>query len=115
MYPAPKSNTSFARLTRVVLPYVQISTSGVVPLAYHYSRPVIATSIGGLPEIVKEGQTGFLVDPGSEQALSEAICRGFRDPSMLSAMGARGHAWFSTEHSWSEVARQTLELYRSLQ
>jgi D-inositol-3-phosphate glycosyltransferase len=112
--PRSEAQYFFCAADAVVLPYVQISTSGLVPLAYRYARPVIATSIGGLPEIVREGQTGFLVPPCSEQALAEAICRGLRDPSMLAAMGARGREWFETEHSWSAVARQTFELYRSL-
>ena len=112
--PSSQAQHLFCAADAVVLPYVEISTSGVVPVAYHYARPVIATSVGGLPELVKEGETGFLVRPGSEAALAEAICRGLRNPSMLAEMGARGHEWFEREHSWSAVARQTLELYRSL-
>ena len=64
--------------------------------------------------MVKEGQTGFLVPPCSEEPLAEAICRGLRDPSMLAEMGVRGREWFERTHSWSELARQTMELYRSL-
>jgi glycosyltransferase involved in cell wall biosynthesis len=113
--PSSETQYLFCVADAAVLPYVEISTSGVVPMAYHYARPVIATSVGGMPELVKEGQTGFLVRPGSETALAEAICRGLRNPSMLAEMGARGHEWFEREHSWSAVARQTLELYHSLQ
>ena len=64
--------------------------------------------------MVKEGQTGFLVPPCSEQPLAEAICRGLRNPCMLADMGAQGRDWFEREHSWSVVARKTFELYRSL-
>jgi D-inositol-3-phosphate glycosyltransferase len=113
--PSSQAQYLFCAADAVVLPYVEISTSGVVPVAYHYARPVIATSVGGLPELVKEGQTGFLVRPGSETALAEAICRGLRNPSVLAEMGVRGHEWFEREHSWSAVAQQTLELYRWLE
>jgi D-inositol-3-phosphate glycosyltransferase len=112
--PSSEAQYFFCAADAVVFPYVEISTSAVVPVAYHYARPVIATSVGGLPEMVKEGQTGFLVPPCSEQPLAEAICRGLRNPSMLADMGARGRDWFEREHSWSVVARQTFELYRSL-
>jgi len=98
----------------VVLPYVHISTSGVVPLAFHYSRPVIATNVGGMPEIVEEGRTGFLVPPCRVPELADSICRGLRDPEMLAEMGRLGHERWEAEHSWPEVARQTAELYRSL-
>ncbi len=112
--PSSEAQYFFCAADAVVFPYVEISTSAVVPMAYHYGRAVIATSVGGLPEMVKEGQTGFLVPPCTEQPLAEAICRGLRNPSMLAEMGARGREWFESEHSWSEVARQTFELYRAL-
>ena len=112
--PSSEVQYLFCAADAVVLPYVQISTSAVVPMAYRYARPVIGTSVGGLPEIVIDGQTGFLVPPCSEQPLAEAICRGLRNPSMLADMGARGREWFEAEHSWSEVACRTFELYRSL-
>jgi len=112
--PSSEAQYLFCAADAVVLPYVEISTSGVVPVAYRYGRAVIATSVGGLPEMVREGQTGFLVPPCSEQPLAEAICRGLRSPSMLADMGDRGRDWFEREHSWSEVAHQTFQLYRSL-
>jgi D-inositol-3-phosphate glycosyltransferase len=112
--PSAEVQYLFCAADAVVLPYVKISTSGVVPIAYRYARPVIGTSVGGMPEIVNEGQTGFLVPPCSEQPLAEAICRGLRNPSMLAEMGARGREWLETEHSWKQVACRTFELYRTL-
>jgi len=104
----------FGAANVVVLPYVEISTSGVVGLAYRYSRPVIATSVGGLPELVRDGETGFLVPSRSEHALADAICRGLRDLSGLANMGERAHNWFEKERSWSAIARLTRDLYCSL-
>jgi glycosyltransferase involved in cell wall biosynthesis len=112
--PSAEVQYLFCAADAVVIPYVKISTSGVVPIAYRYARPVIGTSVGGMPEIVNEGQTGFLVPPCSEQPLAEAICRGLRNPSMLAEMGARGREWLETEHSWKQVACRTFELYRTL-
>jgi D-inositol-3-phosphate glycosyltransferase len=104
----------FCAADAVVLPHVRISTSGVVPLAYRYGRPVIATSTGGLPEVVKDGQTGFLVPPCAEQPLSEAICRGFRNPELLVSMGVHARDWFEQDRNWKEIARRTAALYSSL-
>jgi D-inositol-3-phosphate glycosyltransferase len=112
--PRSEAQYFFCAADAVVLPYLQISTSGIVPLAYRYARPVIATSVGGLPEIVRDGETGYLVPPCSIAPLSEAICRGFRNPESLAGMGTRGRQWFETEHGWDEVARQTAALYGSL-
>jgi D-inositol-3-phosphate glycosyltransferase len=112
--PRPEAQYFFCAADAVVLPYLQISTSSIVPLAYRYARPVIATSAGGLPEIVRDGETGYVVPPGSEALLSEAICRGFRDPESLAEMGARGRQWFETGRGWDDVALQTIALYCSI-
>ncbi|MGP0071544.1 MAG: glycosyltransferase family 4 protein [Bryobacteraceae bacterium] len=112
--PRSEAQYFFCAADAVVLPYVRISTSGVVPLAYRYARPVIATSAGALPEIVKDGETGFLVPPRAEEALADAICRGFRNPERLANMGARARDWFEKERGWDKVACQTEALYRSL-
>jgi glycosyltransferase involved in cell wall biosynthesis len=112
--PRSEAQYFFCAADAVVLPHVRISTSGVVPIAYRYARPVIATTAGALPEIVRDGQTGFLVPPCAEQPLAEAICRGFRNPECLVGMGARARDWFEKERSWNEVARRTAALYSSL-
>ena len=51
-------------------------------------RPVIASCVGGLPDIVVDGRTGFLVPPGDWRALREAIKRLLDDPSLRERMGA---------------------------
>lgn len=112
--PPSEAQYYFCAADAVVLPHVQISTSGVIPLAYRYGRPVIATSAGALPEIVREGETGFLVPPCAEQPLADAICRGFRNPECLVSMGERARDWFEKDRSWKEVARRTAALYNSL-
>jgi glycosyltransferase involved in cell wall biosynthesis len=53
-------------------------------------RPVVASRIGGLPDIVVEGETGFLVTPGDERALREAIQRLLDNPALREHMGAMG-------------------------
>jgi glycosyltransferase involved in cell wall biosynthesis len=64
-------------------------------------RPVIATTTGGLPEVVRNGETGLLVPPGDEIALAEAIVALLRDPERADAMGQAGRirasALFSEE------------------
>jgi len=69
----------FAAADVVVLPYESATQSAVVPLAYGYGRPVISTRVGGLPEVIREGETGFLVPPSDPQALAEGIVRFFKE------------------------------------
>ena len=63
----------FSRADVVVLPYRSATGSGVVPIAYHYEKPVIATRVGGLPDVIIEDETGWLVEPESPQALAKVI------------------------------------------
>src|SRR2546430_16940197 len=65
----------FRRASVVVLPYIEASQSGVIPLAYSPGKPVVATKMGGLPERVERGRTGPLVEPRDTAALTESLGR----------------------------------------
>jgi len=62
----------------VVLPYTSATQSGIIQIAYNYDKPVITTNVGGLPEIVEQGKTGFIVPSENTEALTEAIVRFFK-------------------------------------
>lgn len=57
----------------IVLPYLSATQSGVLNIAYGFLKPVIVTDVGGLAEDVNEGKTGYIVAPGSPQAITEAV------------------------------------------
>ncbi len=61
----------------VVLPYLSATQSGITQVAYAFGLPVISTNVGGLPEVVTEGETGYIVEPEDEEALADAIVRFF--------------------------------------
>ena len=65
----------------VVLPYVSASQSGVIPLAYHYNRPVITSNIKSLSEVVKDGRTGYIFERGDIDDLSVKISDFFNNYS----------------------------------
>jgi glycosyltransferase involved in cell wall biosynthesis len=65
----------FAACDVVVLPYKSATQSGIVQIAYGFNKPVIATSVGGLPDVVTEGKNGFLVESENQKALADAIVR----------------------------------------
>ena len=67
----------FVAADLVVLPYVSATQSGIVQIAYNYDTPVVSTRVGGLPEVVIDGETGFLVPPGDPEALARAVIRFF--------------------------------------
>jgi glycosyltransferase involved in cell wall biosynthesis len=65
----------FSAADIIVVPYVSATQSGVVNTAYAFNKPVIATKVGGLPEIVQDGGTGYLVEPRDSRQLAKAIVR----------------------------------------
>lgn len=95
----------------VVLPYRCVYQSGVLLMALSYGRPVVVTNIGGLAEVVQEGENGYLVPPGDPQVLAEALGRLLDDPDQAGAMGRRGRALVEAEYSWPRIAALTQHVY----
>lgn len=69
----------FAACDLVVVPYESATQSGIVQIAFGFEKPVVATNVGGLPDVVEDGKTGYVVEPGNPEALAEAVLRYFRE------------------------------------
>ncbi|MCI8926003.1 MAG: glycosyltransferase family 4 protein [Lachnospiraceae bacterium] len=67
----------FASCDLVVLPYESATQSGIVQIAYGFEKPVIVTDVGGLPDVVTDGKTGYVVEAKSPMALAEAVKKYF--------------------------------------
>ena len=104
----------FNEASVVVLPYLSATQSGIIPLAYTFGTPVVATRVGAIPEVVMDGVTGLLVEPGDEKALANAIIRLLRDDKMLGIMGENALKFAEENLSWDVIAKRTLPIYRGL-
>lgn len=78
------------------------------------SRPVVATAVGGTPEVIDDGVTGFLVPPRDPAALAERIVRLLKDLSLALNMGERGRERVTREFTIERMSGQYHELYRGL-
>lgn len=96
----------FCAADLVVLPYESATQSAIVPIAYAFERPVVATRVGGLPEAVRDGETGLVVEPRNPTALAAAIIRFFEEG--LEAK-LRRNILRQKRLSWADLAR-TLEM-----
>jgi glycosyltransferase involved in cell wall biosynthesis len=75
------------------------------------SRPVVATRVGGIPEVVIDGETGLLVPPRDPEALAAAIVRLVRDRGLREKMGAAGRARVESAFSAEHMVNNTLRVY----
>lgn len=98
----------FSAADVLVLPYRSATQSGIVSIAQHYDLPSIVTDVGGLPEMVRDGQTGLVVPPDDPAALAQAIIIYFKE-SDRSAM-RRQIAAEKGASDWSAFAQVILEL-----
>jgi glycosyltransferase involved in cell wall biosynthesis len=101
----------FAAATCLVLPYRQASQSGVGSLAMQHGRAVIATRVGGLPELVSD-DWGRLVAPEDAEALGAAVLEVTGTPGLAEQLGRRAAERVAEEIGWKAVATRTLDLYR---
>lgn len=63
----------FAACDLVVCPYESATQSGIVQIAYGFEKPVVATNVGGLPDVVTDGKTGYVVEPQNPHEISNVI------------------------------------------
>jgi glycosyltransferase involved in cell wall biosynthesis len=102
----------FQRASVVVLPYIEASQSGVIPTAYGFKKPVIATDVGAIPEIVDDEKTGLIVPPKNSKALADAIIKILKDAELRKKMGENGYLKLKTDLSWDRIAEKTIEVYK---
>ena len=99
----------FSACDAVVIPYHSATQSGIVQMAYGFERPVLATRVGGLPEVIRDGVTGMLVPPRDPAALARAIVSFYREergPAMRSAIRDA----VREEFSWDRMV-ETIESF----
>jgi glycogen synthase len=77
-------------------------------------RPCVATRVGAVPEIVKHGETGLLVEPANSQELGDAMATILSDPALGAAMGKEGLETVKRDFTLDRMTRDTLQVYRGL-
>jgi glycosyltransferase involved in cell wall biosynthesis len=76
--------------------------------------PVIATTAGAFPEVIADGETGVLVQPGDARALADAIQSLLGDPQRRAGMGVAGARRAQEQFSWRACAIRTAALYQEV-
>lgn len=90
------------------------ATSQALPQALAMKVPVIATAVGGLPEVVIHQQTGLLIPPGDTDALCRALLRVHQHPNEAKQMAERGYAHVHANFTFERMVDRTEAVYREL-
>ena len=98
-----------------VLPsYASEATSQVIPQALAMSKPIVATNVGGLPEIIEDSVTGLLVPPKNPEAISNAIIWMIKHPDKAKEMAMEGRNKILKCFTFQGMIEQTTEVYESV-
>ncbi len=108
--PNEKVAEFFSAADVVVLPYHSATQSGIAQIAYNFDKPVIATSVGGLKEVVIDGVSGIIVSPENAQALSNAVIR-FYEQGLEARLSSGAHEE-KKKYSWDRMVEAIEELAR---
>jgi hypothetical protein len=82
--------------------------------AMNYAKPVVGCQAGGVPEVIEQGTTGLLVEPGRADALAEAIVSLLQSPARLRDMGLAGRSRVVEQFSYLQMARRFESAYRCM-
>jgi glycosyltransferase involved in cell wall biosynthesis len=104
----------YAAFDALVLPSSNEGTPVSAIEALAAGRPVVATRVGGVPDVVQEGDDGFLVEPGATDDLADRLARLARDPELRERMGRAGRERVLPRYAVERLVDDVDRLYRSL-
>ena len=114
MLPKPQVIQLLTHATVFVCPSIY-EPMGIVNLeAMACETAVVASRVGGIPEVVAEGETGFLVEPGNAAELAERVNELLGDTELAARFGKAGRKRAVEHFSWRTIAERTADLYRGL-
>ncbi len=107
-------SSACAEATALVLPSEYEAFGLVLLEALAQGTPVVASRVGGIPEIVQDGRNGRLVPPSDVSALAAALRELLSDPRRARAMGEWGRTHTVPRFTWDRVADELAEVYRQV-
>jgi glycosyltransferase involved in cell wall biosynthesis len=101
----------YAAMDVFVLPSLNEGLPMTILEAMAASRPVIATRVGAIPKVIKDGETGLLVDPGDANGLRDALARFLTDSDLCRRIGSAGHDWVSRNYTSEAMVLKYRQMY----
>src|SRR5205823_12426711 len=88
--------------------------SNAILEAMAVGTPVVATAVGGVPALIRDGETGLLTPPADPQSLCEALTRVLQNPELAAQLGQNGRRWVTEQFSASRQREQLMAIYRDV-
>jgi glycosyltransferase involved in cell wall biosynthesis len=104
----------YAAMDIFVLPSLNEGLPMTVLEAMAASKPVIATSVGAIPSVIRDGETGLLVAPKDSEGLRNAVASLLNDPGRRKRLGDQAHAWVSQNYTSEAMALKYREMYEEV-
>jgi glycosyltransferase involved in cell wall biosynthesis len=101
----------FSACDAVILPYKSATQSGIVQIAVNFRKPVIATNVGGLGEVIINNETGFIIEKDNPQALANAIDKFYSENNEIEF--SKNLSFVSEKYSWQNFTNGLLDLINS--
>jgi D-inositol-3-phosphate glycosyltransferase len=110
--PLEETPTFFTAADVVAIPYLKSYQTGIAPIAYSYSRPVVVSRVGGLVECIEEGKSGYSFQSGDAGDLAERLFLILSDVEKNTGMKEFAGQYYRDNFSWRKITLATLAVYR---
>lgn len=92
-----------------------VESLGVVLIeAMSYKKPVIASRVGGIVDVVRDGETGLLIPPGDPQRLAQAMVQILADEHLATRLGQKGYQYVQRHFNWDHIIDELIKVYEKL-
>ncbi len=104
----------FQRASAIVLPYIECTQTGIIPIAYSFKKPVIVTDVGSISEVVENNVTGYIIPARDPNAIADAVLKMLKCDVHRKQMGENAYGYMKTHLSWDLISEKTVDVYKSI-
>ncbi len=109
--PDNEMNQYFSACDVVALPYKSASQSGIIPIAYHFNKPVVVTDVGGLPDMVENHKTGFIIKSNNSKLLANVLAENLKRNRFKNM--SQNINEFKKQFSWDNFIKGIISLLKN--
>ena len=109
--PDNEMNQYFSACDVVALPYKSASQSGIIPIAYHFNKPVVVTDVGGLPDMVENNKTGFIIKSNNSKLLANVLAENLKENRFKNM--SQNINEFKKQFSWDNFIKGIISLLKN--